>query len=234
MKQKRKEPGAKQSHEQPKRKPKYLVVSSAVVLIVAVVAGAIYYQSQSSKAAAEAYPLNRSTYVRDYSPSRGSPTAKVEIVEFFDPACDTCKAFHPRVKQLMDEHPGKIRLYERYAPFHKGSDAVVKILAAAHMQGKFWETLDAVFAAQSDWAPNHHPQPDLVWNYIGGVGLDRDRLRQDINSPAVDKIVQQDLNDAVKLNVTATPEYFVNGKPLPSWGWEQLKTLVNSELSAAY
>ena len=56
-------------------KQKYLVVSSAVVLIVAVVAGAIYYQSQSSKAAAEAYQLNRSTYVRDYSPSRGSPTA---------------------------------------------------------------------------------------------------------------------------------------------------------------
>ena len=61
-----------------------------------------------------------------------------------------------------------------------------------------------------------------------------DRLRQDINSPAVDKIVRQDLNDAVKLNVTATPEYFVNGKPLPTWGWEQLKSLVDSELSAAY
>jgi protein-disulfide isomerase len=34
--------------------------------------------------------------------------------------------------------------------------------------------------------------------------------------------------------VTATPEFFVNGKPLPSWGWEQLKSLVESELSAAY
>ena len=215
-------------------KQKYLVVSSAVVLIVAVVAGAIYYQSQSSKAAAEAYQLNRSTYVRDYSPSRGSPTAKVEIVEFFDPACDTCKAFHPKVKQLMDEHPGKIRLYERYAPFHKGSDAVVKILAAAHMQGKFWQTLDAVFAAQSEWAPHHRPQPDLVWNYIGGVGLDIKKLRQDIELPEMNKIVQQGLADARKLGVKATPEFFVNGKPLPTWGWEQLKSLVDSELSAAY
>ena len=215
-------------------KQKHLVIFSAVLLIIAIVAGAIYYQSQSSKAAAEAYQLNRSTYVRDYSPSRGSPTAKVEIVEFFDPACDTCKAFHPKVKQLMDDHPGKIRLYERYAPFHKGSDSVVKILAAAHMQGKFWQTLEAVFAAQSSWAPHHRPQPDLVWNYIGGVGLDMERLRQDINSPVMDKIVRQDLDDAQKLNVTATPEFFVNGKPLPSWGWEQLKSLVESELSAAY
>ena len=234
MKQKRKQPEKKQQQDEPKSKRIYLVIASAAVLVIAVVAGALYYQNQSYKAAVDAYRRDRTTYVRDYSPSRGSPDAKVEIVEFFDPACDTCKAFHPMVKQLMDEHPGQIRLYERYAPFHKGSDAVVKILAAAHMQGKFWQTLDAVFAAQSEWAPHHRPQPELVWKYIGGVGLDMERLRQDVNSPAVDKIVQQDLNDAVKLNVTATPEYFVDGKPLPSWGWEQLKTLVESELSAAY
>jgi protein-disulfide isomerase len=66
------------------------------------------------------------------------------------------------------------------------------------------------------------------------VGLDIERLRQDLNSPLMDRIVQQDLADAQKLNVTATPEFFVNGKPLPSWGWEQLKSLVESELSAAY
>ncbi len=215
-------------------KRKHLVIFSAIFLIVAFVAGAIFYQSQSSKAAAEAYRHDRATFVRDYSPSTGSSSAKVEIVEFFDPACDTCKAFYPKVKKLMDDHPGKIRLYERYAPFHNGSDSVVKILAAAHMQGKFWQTLEAVFAAQSDWAPHHRPQPDLVWNYIGGVGLDMERLRQDMNSPLMDQIVRQDLGDAQKLNVTATPEFFVNGKPLPSWGWEQLQSLVESELSAAY
>ena len=234
MKQKRKQPEKKQQQDEPKSKRIYLVIASAAVLVIAVVAGALYYQNQSYKAAVDAYRRDRTTYVRDYSPSRGSPSAKVEIVEFFDPACDTCKAFHPMVKQLMDEHPGQIRLYERYAPFHKGSDAVVKILAAAHMQGKFWQTLDAVFAAQSEWAPHHRPQPELVWKYIGGVGLDMERLRQDVNSPAVDKIVQQDIGDAVKLNVTATPEYFVDGKPLPTWGWEQLKTLVESELAKAY
>ena len=50
----------------------------------------------------------------------------------------------------------------------------------------------------------------------------------------MDKIVQQDLGDARKLNVKATPEFFVNGKPLPTWGWDQLKTLVQEELAANY
>ncbi|MGA8005271.1 MAG: DsbA family protein [Burkholderiales bacterium] len=224
----------KQKHKEPEKKQDYFVIFAGLALIVAVVAGAIYYKSQTSKAAAESYQHDRATFVREYSPSTGSPDAKVEIVEFFDPACDTCKEFYPMVKQLMDDHPGKIRLVERYAPFHNGSIPVVKILAAAHMQGKFWPTLEAVFAAQSAWAPNHHPQPDLVWNYIGGVGLDMARLRRDIALPVMDEIVQRDLADAQKLNVSATPEFFVNGKPLPTWGWQQLKSLVESELSAAY
>jgi protein-disulfide isomerase len=215
-------------------KQKYLVIVSAVMLLLAFVAGAMYYKSRQTEAAVEAYKRDRLSFVRDYSPARGDAQARVEIVEFFDPACETCKAFHPMVKKLMDAHPGRIRLYERYAPFHNGSESVVKILAAAHRQGKFWETLEAVFAAQSVWAPQHNPQPQLVWNYIGRVGLDIRKLRQDLNSPELDRIVQQDLADARKLNVKATPEFFVNGKPLPSWGWEQLKSLVEDELAAAY
>jgi protein-disulfide isomerase len=215
-------------------KQKHLVVISAVFLLVAFIAAALLYRSQQADAALQAYQRDRSTFVRDYSPVHGDAAAKVEITEFFDPACGTCKEFYPLVKKLMDAHPGKIRLYARYAPFHDGSESVVKILAAAHKQGKFWETLEAVFAAQSSWAPDHHPQAALVWNYIGGVGLDIPRLRQDMQSPEIDKMIQQDLADARKLNVKATPEYFVNGKPLPSFGYDQLKSLVDDALSAAY
>lgn len=215
-------------------KQKYLVILSALFLLLAFAAATLLYQSGKSDAAVQAYQRDKSTFVRAHSPVLGNPAAKVDIVEFFDPACETCKQFSPLVKKLMAAHPDKIRLYARYAPFHQGSDQVVKLLEAAKRQGKFWETLDAVFAAQSSWAAHHRPQPELVWNYIGGIGLDIAKMRQDMASPEIEKIIEQDLADAKTLNVKATPEFFVNGKPMPSFGYEQLKRLVDDAVSAAY
>jgi protein-disulfide isomerase len=215
-------------------KQKHLVLFSALFLLIAFVAGAMLYKSQKADAALQAYRRDKSTFIRENVPVFGNPAAKVDIVEFLDPACGTCKEFYPLVKKLMAAHPDKIRLYVRYAAFHPGSDYVLKLLEAAHRQGKFIETLQAVFAAQDRWAPQHRPQPELVWNHIGGLGLDIRRLRQDIARPEMDKIIQQGLDDAKTLGVKATPEFFVNGKPLPSFGYEQLKALVDEEVAAAY
>ena len=224
----------KQEQRQHKSKQKQLFAFAAAFLLLAFVAGALVYQKQKSNEATQAYQRNKSTFVREHSPTLGNPGAKVEIVEFLDPACETCSSFSPFVKKMMAANPDKIRLFVRYAPFHNGSDYVVKILEAAKKQGKFWETLDAVFATQAHWAPHHQPNPQLVWNYIGGLGLDITRLRQDMNASEIEKIIQQDLADAKALNVKMTPEFFVNGKPMPSFGYDQLKKLVEDALAAAY
>ena len=236
---KQKEPKAKPrdikaEQRQHKSKQKRLFVFAAAFLLLAFVAGAVVYKNQKSNEATQAYQRDKSTFVRAHSPALGNPGAKVEIVEFLDPACETCRSFSPFVKKLMADNPDKIRLFVRYAPFHQGSDYVVKVLEAAKKQGKFWETLDAVFAAQPSWAPHHNPQPQMVWNHIGGVGLDLARLRQEMNASEIEKIIQQDLADAKTLNVKMTPEFFVNGKPMPSFGYDQLKNMVAEALATAY
>jgi protein-disulfide isomerase len=55
-----------------------------------------------------------------------------------------------------------------------------------------------------------------------------------MNDPDVAKRIEQELQDARTLKVTQTPEYFVNGRPLPSFGQEQLQALVRQELQTAY
>jgi len=54
-----------------------------------------------------------------------------------------------------------------------------------------------------------------------------------MTSPAIANVIAQDLADARTLNVTKTPEFFVNRIPLPSFGYEQLKRLVDNALKTA-
>ena len=135
---------------------------------------------------------------------------------------------------MLAANPGKLKLVVRYAPFHTGSDYFVKILEAARKQGKYWETLEVMFNSQHLWASHHNPQPELIWQFLPGAGLNIEQIRNDMNDPEIAKHIEQDLADVKTLNVRQTPKFFVNGKPLPSFGYDQLKALVETEIRANY
>lgn len=214
-------------------KQKNIFIAAAALLILLFAGGAFVYQQQQAEAAAQRAQQNMTALVRADAPSFGDASAPVHIVEFFDPACGTCREFYPMVKALMAEHPGKIRLSLRYAPFHPGSDAVVKMLEASRKQGKFEATLEALFTRQDDWVQNHTANPQLIGPLLVSVGLDFVQLQNDASAPEVATLIARDLADAKTLNVTMTPEYFVNGKPLPQFGFAELRQLVNDALANA-
>ena len=215
------------------KKP-FMVLISIVFLILLFVLGINLYKSQQIRKYGFMARENASTFVREHSQTLGSDDAKVYLVEFSDPACETCSAFHPFVKKLMAVNPGKIKLVVRYAPFHDGSDYFVKILEAARKQDKYWETLEVMYKTQRYWASHHNPQPRLIWKFLPRAGLDLEKIRNDMNDPEIVKLIQQDLADAKTLNVRKTPGFFVNGKPLPSFGYKQLQELVESEIKKNY
>jgi protein-disulfide isomerase len=207
------------------------VYAAVAALVVAVVAGSLLYKREKSPAGPGA---ELAALASTHSPTLGDAAAKVHIVEFIDPACETCAAFFPLVKQVMAENPGRIRLSVRHVAFHSGSDYVVRLLEASREQDKYWQTLEALLSSQAQWTANHTVHPERVGVAIAGVGLNVEQLMADMDSPEVAARVQQDSNDAITMKVTATPEYFVNGRPLPSFGQQQLLTLISEELQRAY
>ena len=213
---------------------KKLIVSLTSVILIALFGVAAYLLESQKTAGITEVASDPSIMKRYYSPTLGPSNAKVTIVEFFDPACETCRKFHPYVKDLMESNPGRVNVVMRYAPFHQGSDYIVKILEAAKLQGKFWETLEAAYESQPFWAQHGNPQPQSLWNYLGGVGLDIEKAKKDMQSPMFEKRIQQDLSDAQALQVTKTPSFFVNGKPLTRFGLRELRTLVNDEVYENY
>ncbi len=214
---------------------KFIVFGSAcLLLILGFIIGSSYYKGKQAEKYGFMARENAEIFVRDHSQTRGSDDAKVYIVEFMDPACETCASFAPFIDKIMADNPGKIKLVIRYAPFHDGADNFVKILEAAKKQGKYWETLDVMFKTQHIWASHHNYQPEKLWDILPKAGVNVEQIRKDMHDPAILKIIEQDMADVKTLNVQKTPGYFVNGKPLQTFGYRQLQQLIQEELNTQY
>lgn len=211
-----------------------IVAASAVALLLAFVAAVFGYSWMEERRLVELAGKPDSLFNRPHSPTYGSPDARVRIVEFLDPACETCRAFYPLVKTIVDSHGRRVQLVVRYTPFHSGADTAVAVMEAARLQGLFWPVTQRLLREQSTWGADHNPRPDLIWDLLDGTGLDLRKAREDAASAAVRARLEQDLADARTLGVTRTPGFFVNGRPLKQFGLDELKQLVREEVDRAY
>ena len=215
---------------------KYIAFAgSCLVLVVGFFLATSYYKTQRAAELGFMAQESASTFVRPHSPTLGNEDAKVYLVKFTDPACETCASFSPYVKQAMDAFPGRIKFVVRYAPFHEGSDQAVRILEAAKVQDRFWETLELLYRRQNAWTRHHRVLPDEIWKLLPEVvGLDVERVKVDMRDPRIAAIIEQDLADAKALGVRKTPGFFVNGKPLEPFGARPLTALIKAEIRAHY
>jgi protein-disulfide isomerase len=161
----------------------------------------------------------------------GDNQARVKVVEFFDPECESCRFFHPYVKMLVEEFGDRVHFSFRYAPFHGNSKLIIKILEAARKQEKYWEVLDTLYQYQPQWGDHHHPRPELVWGYLENV-VNLDQLQQDMKDPHYEEIIAQDMADGQLLGVRMTPSFFVNGDPLMRFSYDALKEMIERSLQA--
>ncbi|WP_027469422.1 DsbA family protein [Deefgea rivuli] len=211
-----------------------LIILSSIALLAAFAVGAYVYTNQQNQAQQQLAQNSGQALNRFGAPSMGAADAKVHIVEFFDPACEACRAFYPYVKNIVNFNGGKVKLTLRYATFHQGSDYVAKALEATRVQNKYWESVEAVLEAQPEWASHGAPQPELIWNALAAIGVDIEKAKLDMNSPQIATRLAQDTADVAALNVKKTPSFFVNSKPLTQFGADEFSALVQAEVKAAY
>lgn len=203
---------------------------------LAVFGGGAWYLRQQQEAEAEAAATaavaqNPEALIRPYSPILGPAEAPVTLVEFFDPSCEACRAFHPVIEDLRRQYPTQLRIVLRYTPFHEGSDEAVRILEAARRQDKFEPVLDALFEKQPEWAIHGAPDLDRAWRIAGAVGLDLERAQSDRLHPDTTAILNQDVADLQELGVRATPTFFLDGRPLTNLNFEALRAAVGNAVA---
>ena len=142
------------------------------------------------------------------SPSRGPAGAPVTIVEFADFECPFCQHIAPELDLLWEKHKDKVLFVYKFMPLtmHTHGEPAARAAIAAQAQGKFWEMHHQLFANGG-----HLEERDLQ-AYAKAVGLDLDRFRTDMESPATKAHLEADRKLADDLGVKGTPTIFVNGR----------------------
>lgn len=209
-----------------------LILSTGAVL-VAGFGGAAWWAQRSTDdgGGAAVDPAILEKLERPYSPTFGPAEAPVTIVEFLDPACEACRAFHPIVKDILAQYPEDVRLVLRYTPFHGyPSEVAIKILEAARMQDVFEPVLEALFVNQNVWAAHGAPSVEKIGAIAGAAGLDVEAAVSQMKAPDVVAVFNQDKADVEAVGIRQTPTFFVNGRPLDPFGEAELRALVAAEV----
>lgn len=208
----------------------FLLFISAVLLIGFFIFGIEKFHNSEKTRLEFLSTHNSEHFVRPHSPVEGAETAKVYVSEFLDPECESCRAIYPSVKQLLNDYEGKIKVVVRYVPLHRNSEFAIRVLEASKLQGKYWEALEMMFKSQPYWADHHSPKPELLWYYLPSVGVDVEKIKNDMNSPEIQKLIDTDKADAQKLQVRGTPTFFVNGKRVEQHGIQFVKNAIEEAL----
>ncbi len=222
---------------------KILGAIGIVVVAIAIIGSYSYKNSAAptvvtSNTENSAPAINPETLVRPDSYTLGASDAKVTVVEFLDPECESCAAFGPIVKKVLKDYEGKARLVVRYMPLHPNSLSAATFLEAAGEQGKYWQALEYLFEKQPEWGTKHGPQPagaqaditTLFKKYATDLGLDLEKMNAAYTENRFAEKIARDKADGQSIGVRQTPTIFVNGSQLAQLNETALKYLIDAEL----
>lgn len=148
--------------------------------------------------------------------SKGNPDAQVILVKYSDFQCPACAYYAGQLKEAWPAIKDQVKFVYRHFPLtsiHDHAELAAGYAEAASFQGKFWEMHDELFANQAQWSNVSDPR-NTFDGYASRVGLDLEKLHEDLNRPEVRAKISTDVRSAGQSGVNSTPSFFLNGRRL--------------------
>ena len=145
------------------------------------------------------------------TPSSGDVGSTVMLIEFFDYQCLPCKASNPDLNQVRAATEDLRIVYGQLPIYGSHSIMAARAAIAAHRQGRFDAFHDALMNS------NTRLDMDSIYATAAEVGLDLEKLRDDMRDPVVLEYLEEVRLLAEALGVTGTPAFII-GDAAPSGG----------------
>ena len=146
----------------------------------------------------------------------GEGTSGVTLIEYGDFECPACKQYFPLVEAVKQKYGDQITFQFRHFPLtqiHKNALSSARAAEAAAKQGKFWEMYAILYERQDIWKNSTNATSEFE-NYAQELSLDVEKFKEDLRSEEVNDLVQADLNEAQKLELSSTPSFVLNGEKI--------------------
>jgi protein-disulfide isomerase len=168
---------------------------------------------------------------------KGAKDARYTLVEFGDYQCPQCKVADGEVSKILEKNRDKVRYIFRYyraTDRHKWAGVLARAAEAAEAQGKFWEMHKALFDRQEKFTPMTEMKQvfDELMDVAKELKLDMLKFKPDLMSEETQKAVAAAQVHAEKLNISATPSFYVvlpdAEQPMPIATTTQLRDWFNN------
>src|SRR5690606_20546936 len=138
---------------------------------------------------------------------RGNKDAPITLVEYSDFECPFCARGFNTVMELMNKYKGKIRFVYKHLPlsFHPQAMPASQYYEAIRLQNeeKAFKFHDEIYQNQRGLQSGEKFLKDIAKK----VGADMGRLAKDVNSEAVKKRIEADIEEANKFGFQGTPGF---------------------------
>jgi protein-disulfide isomerase len=164
----------------------------------------------------------------------GPLNGAVLLEEYGDFECPACGDYFPIIDELINRFPNQIRFEFHHFPLvtiHHNAMSAAMAAEAAGEQNRFWEMHRILFTRQKQWARSNDAETQFA-AFAEEIGLDLDRFRQSLKSPAIEQHVLADLQRAQDAHFSGTPTFRINGAvvSLPATV-DSFSALIQTELS---
>lgn len=139
----------------------------------------------------------------------GNPDGNVTVVEYFDYNCQYCKRAAPEVQKLIESDKNVRVVLKEFPILNDGSSFAAKAAIASMKQGRYWELHRALI---EESGPIDEKR---TLEIAKSVGLDTERLVEDMKDDGVENIIRQNHELAQKLGINGTPAFIVGDKLIP-------------------
>ena len=140
---------------------------------------------------------------------RGPEDAPVTLIEYGDFECTYCGQAEGVIRELLASFGDDVRYVWRHLPLndvHQHAQMAAEAAEAAAAQGQFWAMHDILLDHQGELRPSD------VRRYAEQLGLDAERIADDLRHRRHAGRVSEDVASADESGVSGTPTFFINGR----------------------